>query len=75
MTDTTYAARLREIMLRSTIEAIRKNRPLRRYGVVQSIDTASRTVQVLFPENSESVTVRYGSMRPSEVGQQVRVEV
>ncbi|NNE47552.1 MAG: hypothetical protein HKN37_12935 [Rhodothermales bacterium] len=65
---------MRELIHRSTLEAMESQRITRRYGVVQSIDSVSKTVQVLFPENSTSVTVRYGFARPGEVGQQVRVE-
>lgn len=69
-----FAARFNSVIDQVALQSIARNSTTFRYGTVASIDTPSRTVQVEFPENAPlTVTVSYHSLRPSEVGQRVRV--
>lgn len=72
--DLGTAAKVRDLVRSIAKQEIEKLRPNPRYGTVDSIDTTNRVCSVVYPESTGSVPVKMGVIRPSAVGQVVRVE-
>lgn len=68
------AIMMRDLMVANAQEIINNSRPEPRYAQVITIIPADRRCLVLFPGDTTPVSVSYGSMRPKETGQWVRVE-
>ena len=71
--DPAVAASARDVMERHIIKVINQERPPYRYATVVQIDPDLRSCLVRYTNQSEPIRVKFGSVRPTEVGQVVRV--
>jgi len=71
--DQAVAARLRDIIERSVVKVMDRDRPSDKFGEVVEFNTALRTVKVLLPGSDTPITARAGSVMPTAAGQIVRI--
>lgn len=69
-----FALMMRDLISEIARKEIDKQRPRYRYGSIFSIDRARYSVQVVYPGETDPITVRMGSIQPAYVGQIVRIE-
>lgn len=73
--DFKIAAGLRDAIRKIVRNELDRVRPGYLYGQVSSIDPATRTVEVLYPGETEPVRMPYmGAAEPSAVGQRVKID-
>lgn len=73
MSDYSYGAKFRDLILAIVRKEIESQRPLR-YATVNIIDRPNRICYVTFTGAENPVKVSMGAVQPKEVGQVVRVE-
>lgn len=67
------ATRFRDVVQSIVRRTLARERPADAYGIVQTIDHTNRKCTVLLAGSTSSVTVSMGTIRPSAIGQTVRI--
>lgn len=74
MGDFEFALQMRELIKQIIADELAASRPIMRYGKVDSIDRVAYKCGVIFVGDVLPVTVSMGALKPSAIGQIVRVE-
>lgn len=74
LSDFAFSMQMRDTIEKIATSVVERLRPRYRYAVVESIDYAASTCAVIFNGEDSSVIVNMTTVKPSAVGQVVRVD-
>lgn len=72
--DFAFSTQLRDVIAQMVRNEIDAQRPPYRYGIVQSINYTTNKATVILNGDTGAVTVNFGFIQPTSVGQTVRVD-